>query len=70
MVVNKQSQRQGQQLNVLEQQYHDINFAQVGLAAYNVNEYAIAVFYLEESLRRDVSYEPGGKNGEFKEFDD
>ena len=68
MVVNKQSQRQGEQLNVLEQLYHDINFAQLGLAAYNVNEYATAVFYLEESLQRSVTYAPGGHNGEYKEF--
>ena len=65
MVVNKKEKHESEYLNQLETHYHEINFAQLGLAAYNLNDYASAVFYLEECLQRNVTYTAGGRDNEF-----
>ena len=65
MVVNKKEKTDSEYLNQLEIHYHEINFAQLGLAAYNLNDYATAVFYLEDCLQRNVTYTAGGQNNEF-----
>ena len=57
-----------ERLKNFELRYEEANFAQMGLAAYNINDYPTAVFYLEEALQRGTTYQAGGLNGEAVEL--
>ena len=57
-----------ERLKNFELRYEEANFAQMGLAAYNINDYPTAVFYLEEALQRGTTYQAGGLNGEATEL--
>ena len=68
MVVDKHKRSQIERLKIFEQRYEEANFAQMGLAAYNINDYPTAVFYLEEALQKETTYQAGGLNGEAVEL--
>ena len=68
MVVDKHKRSQIERLKIFEQRYEEANFAQMGLAAYNINDYPTAVFYLEGALQKETTYQAGGLNGEAVEL--
>ena len=65
MVVNKKQKNDSEYLSRMDVHYNEINFAQLGLAAFNLNDYPRAVFYLEDCLQRNVTYTAGGRHNEF-----
>ena len=68
MIIDRQKRSQMERLKNFELRYEEANFAQMGLAAYNINDYPTAVFYLEEALQRGTTYQAGGLNGEAVEL--